>query len=79
MDNREMLTVAKATLAGAISGAEFTQEPADLAFVKVLAQKVEDLKAKIQDRPAARVEEVFLVNQRVNIKVSLDNPLGFFK
>jgi hypothetical protein len=64
MTNEELLTVADDVLRRAIEDAEFSCIAKDLAYVKLVMQKCENLRAKIGARRPVRIARVFLDERR---------------
>lgn len=67
MSDQELLDIAEVVLRDAMDYAEFTELPRELAYVKLVAQKVENLRAKIAGRAAATVANVGILHHRLFI------------
>jgi hypothetical protein len=73
MTDQELINAAESVLRDAIYEAEFSRLPKDLAYAQVVAEKVENLKAKIAGREAVSLR-LEIVGGRMHIEYSMDMP-----
>lgn len=78
MTDDELLKVSEQVLQDAITEAEFTRAPKDLEYVKIVAQKVEGLRAKITGRKEVELETVGMRDGRIYVQWKMDLP-GLFR
>ena len=77
MTDAELLNVAESVLADAIADAEFSGLAKDLAYAQFVAERVEKLRAKIQQREPVELT-LLLIQHRMHIEYSMPQP-GFFR
>lgn len=71
MTDAELLVAAEVVLRDAMEEAEFTRLPKDLGYVKDVAQRVENLRAKMSGGPIIEVTGVWLCAGRLVIEREL--------
>lgn len=72
MTDEELIAVVGAALVDAIAEAEFTGKPKDVAFVQEVAQKWENLRAKVAGQPPLKIT-VTLVDGYIYTRYSYMN------